>query len=200
MINLLPAKTKLDYRYARRNKHLFKWVLVLLFGILGAVLITGAGFFYLHQLTTSYQQQLETSRRQLKEQNLDGVNAQIKDMSNNLKLADEVLSKQILFSKLLSQLGSRLPNNTVLSGLTVSQTQGAIDITALTKDYASATQVQINLSAEDNGLFSKVDTINLACADTATSQYPCTATFRALFSPNSQIALTAKSAAGKAKP
>lgn len=200
MINLLPPQVKLDYRYARRNRHVFKWVMVLLFGILGAVLITAVGFVYLYQLSSSYGRQLETSKEQLRQQNLEQVNTQVKDMSNNLTLAVQVLSKQILFSELLKKLGALLPSNTVLSGLSVSQAQGALDITAKAKDYASATQIQVNLSAKDNGLFSKVDIINIACTDSGAGAYPCTVTMRALFASDSQIAVTSKSSTESGAP
>ena len=192
MINLLPSTTKLEYRYARRNKHLLRWLTALLVGILGAVIMTGIGFLYLHQLTTSYGRQLETSKQQLKEQKLEQTNAAVKDMSNNLTLAVEVLSKQILFSELLKKLSTLLPANTILSGLSVSQTQGALDVTAKAKDYAAATQIQVNLSAKENGLFSKVDIVNISCTDTGRDEYPCTVSIRALFASNSQIAVTSK--------
>lgn len=201
MINLLPMRTKLGFRYGRRNRHLLRWVLTLLIGLLGVVLITAGGFVYLHQLSTSYSKQISLTKKQLEAQRFDEVNAQIKDMSNNLQLTVQVLSKQILFSELLQKLSTLLPKDTILSSLAVTDTQGALDITAKAKDYAAATQIQVNLSAKENGIFSKVDIIGINCGATSgagaiASAYPCTVTIRALFAPNSPFAVAAKSNTG----
>ncbi|MBP9852504.1 MAG: hypothetical protein QG629_299 [Patescibacteria group bacterium] len=193
MINLLPKPIRHSYSYARRNRHILRWVVVLLAGILGAILLTAFGYLYLHQLSNNYARQVETTKKQLEKQDLKKVNAKIKDMSNNLELATQVLSKQILFSELLEKLGSRLPPNTVLSGLSVSEAQGALDISAKTKDYDDATQILVNLRSKDNGIFSAVDIVSTSCT-TSSDNYPCTVTLRALFAPDSKFALSNKAA------
>ena len=188
MINLLPKNTKNSYNYARRNRHIFKWVMVLLFGIFGAVLLTVFGFVYLHQLSSSYEKQIAVTKQQLEDQDLEKINTQIKDMSNNLELATQVLSRQIIFSDLLEKLSNLLPDKVILTGLSVSETQGALDISAKTKDYESATQTLVNLRSEKNGIFSNVDIINTSCASESKEAYPCTVSLRALFAPDSKFA------------
>jgi Tfp pilus assembly protein PilN len=188
VINLLPPELKTAYRFGRINRHLVHWIVALTFGIIGAVLITAVGYFYLHQSAKSYAKQVETTNQQLVAQNLTGVQSQIKDISNNLKLAVDVLSKQILFSNLLDQLGKTMPTNTLLTGLSISQSQGAVDISALAKDYAAAAQIQVNLQDPANQIFSKADTININCA--TTSDYPCSVQIRALFDANNPYMFT----------
>ncbi len=181
MINLLPTQLKKDYVYARRNHQLIRWVLVFAAIIIGAATITGLGWLYIDRASSDYEKQISISKKQLEDQNYDKIQKEVKDMSNNLQLSVNVLSKQILFSELLQQMGSLMPRDTRLSNLTISQTQGAIDITVIAKDQTSATQVQVNLADPDNKLFSKVDIVSINCDYNSKDGYPCRASLRALF-------------------
>ncbi len=183
MINLLPPELKQAYRYGRINRHLIHWVFVFSAGIVGAAIITAFGYLYLNQTADNYKNQIATSNQQLAKQNLSTVQAQVKDISNNLSLVVQVLSKQVLFSELLQQLTKLMPADTNLTGLSISQAQGAIDITANAKNYSAATQIQVNLTSPNNQLFSKADIVSISCSGVTT--YPCSIALRALFSPNS---------------
>ncbi|MCA9326896.1 hypothetical protein KDA14_00020 [Candidatus Saccharibacteria bacterium] len=157
-------------------------------GIAGSMLITAFGYLYLNQTANNYRSQIETSNEQLSAQNLTAVQAKVNEISNNLSLAVNVLSKQILFSGLLQQLATLLPSETNLTGLSISQDQGGVDISAAAKNYAAATQIQVNLSDPNNGLFSKADIISISC--TGTTAYPCTVQVRALFAPDNPYMFT----------
>ena len=152
-------------------------------GIFGAAVITAFGYLYLNQTANSYKNQIAASNQQLASQKLSTVQTQVKEISNNLNLVVQVLSKQVLFSELLQQLTKLMPPDTNLTGLSISQAQGAIDITAAAKNYSAATQIQVNLTSPNNQLFSKADIVTISCA--GTTAYPCSIALRALFSPNS---------------
>jgi len=181
MINLLPPETKEAYRYARRNRMLIRWVTAGLLCLAGGLLLLGGGYLYLNQSIKTTNQQIADSNHQLQAQNLTAVQKQVTTISNNLKLVVNVLSKEILFSKLLKQLASVTPGNAVLTNLVITQAQGGIEITAQTADYHAATQLQINLADPKNQIFSKADIISINCAGTSDSKYPCTVDIRALF-------------------
>ena len=181
MINLLPTEIKEGYRFARSNYHLSRWVLALSLAIVGAALLAGFGWAYINYTSNTYKEQITKSQEDLKAQQYDQVQKDVKEMSNNLELSVQVLSKQVLFSELLKRLGSLMPKDTKLTGLTIAQTQGAIDITASAKNQTAATQVQVNLTGEKDAVFSKVDIISINCIYSSTDDYPCKATFRALF-------------------
>lgn len=202
MINLLPPDIKQSYSYARRNRHLLRWVAGFAGAIVGLAAITAAGMFYLSNSADSYSRQTATINSGLLSQNLPGVEKQVTDISNNLKLSVQVLSKEVLFSKLLTRLGGATPSNAILTGLAISQTQGAIDITAQTTDYNAATQLQANLADPANQIFSKADLVNITCSDQSNGQssaYPCNVTLRALFASNNPFLFINDSAAsGKA--
>jgi len=185
MINLLPPDTKQTYRYARRNHALMHWITAMIFCMAGALLLLGGGYLYLNQQINDNAKQIAATNKQLNSQNLAQVQKQVSIISSNLKLAVQVLSKEILFSKLLKQLAAFTPSNVVLTNLSIAQAQGGVDITAQTADYNAATQLQVNLADPKNQIFSKADIVGITC-DTgdATVKYPCTITLRALFSSN----------------
>jgi Tfp pilus assembly protein PilN len=182
MINLLPPETKNTYRYARYNRTLLRWIMACAFSLAGGLLLAGGGYLYLNRAITDTNKQISTISGQLQAQNLPGVQKQVRSISNNLKLVVQVLSQEVLFSKLLKQLGSVTPSNTILTNLAITQTEGAVDITAQTTNYDAATQLQVNLADPKNQIFSKADIISISCTGGAsTGKYPCTVNIRALF-------------------
>jgi hypothetical protein len=182
MINLLPPDIKSSYDYASRNVRALRWLIAFAIVLVGLGGIGTTGFIYMEHLSKDYQQQITVKEASLKQQKLEETQTAAKDISNSLKLAVTVLGKEVLFSKLLTQLGSLTPSNARLSTLNISQTTGALDIIATATDYKSATQLQVNLADPDNKIFSQADIVSISCASgDAVSDYPCTVTIRALF-------------------
>lgn len=166
------------------------WIIVLSLGLLGAVVLVGVGYLYIDRTSKQYKENIAVVEDNLKNKNYMQVQKEVTDISNNLKLTKQVLSKQILFSELLKQLGSLMPKDTRLVGLSISQTAGAIDISAKARSVDSATQIQVNLTDTRNKLFSKVDINSISCgAATETDSYDCVVTLRALFAPNNPFML-----------
>lgn len=188
MINLLPPELKLEYHYARRNTSLVRYVILLGIGVIGLAVVSATGLFYLQQSSKNYLAQAAVTEQSLKVQKQAQTEKEVQDMSNSLKLAVQVLSKEVLFSKLLQQLAVITPANASLSNLSISQVQGSVDITAKTADYGAATQLQVNLADPANKIFAKADIVSITCAAPTgapgKSQYPCTAVIRALFASN----------------
>jgi len=193
MINLLPPETKESYHYARRNSRLIKWVVAFCFAIVGLAAIGAGGIFYINQASKPYDAQIAATQASLQQQDQAGVQKQIQDISNSLKLVVQVLSKEVVFSELLKQMGVITPSNATLSDLSISKVEGALDITANTADYTAATQFQVNMADAENKIFSKADIISINCtaggeeagASAIKAKYPCTAIYRALFATDS---------------
>lgn len=187
MINLLPPDLKQDYRYARRNRHLLYWVFAFVVAIAGVAIITGSGLIIMNNSIDSYRTRIAGAQAQLTSQNITATENQVTTISNNLKLMVEVLSKEILFSKLLTQLGSITPSNVELTNLSISQAQTAVEITAQTTSYNAATQLQVNLASPSNQIFSKADIVSITCTSGAQAinpAYPCAVDIRAQFTSN----------------
>ena len=187
MINLMPPEVRSSIGYARQNTRLRRSAIglsVLLVSILIAFLV---GFLFLKQTSNSLAKQLDTGKSQLALQDEEKVKKQVEDLTSTLKLSVQVLSKEVLFSKLLKQVGSVMPRGSILTSLSINETSGGIDLQAKATDYQTATQVQVNLQDPKNLLFEKVDIVNVQCqsgsaaADSTANRYPCTVQMRALF-------------------
>jgi Tfp pilus assembly protein PilN len=194
MINLLPPDVKESYHYARRNTRLVHWVFAMGFAFVGLAVISAGGIWYLNQQAKEYTAQIGISEERLRQLNQPKVEKEVKDIGDSLKLAVDVLSKEVLFSKLLKQIAVATPDGTLLSNLTISQIQGALDITALARDYSAATQLQVNLADPKNRIFSKADIVGISCkyptgaatsaADRLLYTHPCTVNIRAQYAEN----------------
>jgi Tfp pilus assembly protein PilN len=186
MINLLPPEVKDGYRYARRNVKLRRWVIICLIALIGLGGLATYGLLSLHQSTVRYNKQIAASEALFKQEDFQGTQANVKDISNSFKLVIKVLGQEVLFSQLLKQIAATIPANANLTGLNINQTQGSINIAAITTDYNTATQVQVNLADPTNKIFSKADIVNIVCnPDSAVDpHYPCTVNIQALFAAN----------------
>lgn len=190
MINLLPPELKQAYRYSQRNTALIRWVVACFLALVGVGIIATYGLVKLHQSTTSYNASISQTQTYLARQKYDQVERQVGDISGSLKLAVQVLSKEVLFSQLLKQMTAAIPTNAILTGLTINNIQGGLDITADAADYKTATQVQVNLSNPANQIFSRADIESIACGGSNQStgqtntRYPCIVKIRALFAPD----------------
>jgi Tfp pilus assembly protein PilN len=185
MINLLPPDVSNGYSYARRNVGLRRWVIMFVVALIGLGAIATYGLLTIQQSKTHYQKEISLSEDLLKKEQYAETQKQVQDITSNFKLVVQVLGKEVLFSDLIKQIGATIPAKANLTGLTIAQTQGAIDITAVAPDYKTATQVQVNVADPGSKLFSKADIVDITCKPDATDPtHPCTVTIRALFANN----------------
>jgi hypothetical protein len=187
MINLLPTAHASAIRYGRQNTHLRNWLIGLVGAIGGLILILAGGWLYLNQQQDNYRNQISETQKQLKAEDLAGVQKDAKEITGDIKVINQVLGTEVRFSDLIQAIGNDMPAGSVLGSLSLSnKINGALDLTANTIDYAAAAQVQVNLSQSSNALFSKVDIINITCGNTNNQAYKCDAAYRALFSKAAQ--------------
>ena len=187
MINLTPSDYKESLRFARRNTVVRKWLSGIGIVIALASITIALGISYIQLETRTITRANEQNQAILKERDIDSTLDQVENISGNLKLIIQVLSKQIVFSELLKQTGSVMPQDSILSGIEISGVAGGIDLVAEARDYTTATQVQVNLNDPSNKLFEKVDIVSINCEDTPEDEYPCTIQLRALFKANNQF-------------
>ena len=197
MINLLPFELKKDISYARKNTKLRRWIVASAVALAGMGIIIAGGLFYIHNSTKSLTVKLEESKKTLKIQNVEQTQKRVEEISANTKLATQVLSREILFSKLIKQLGSALPASTALKSLQIDKLQGGIQLNAAASDFNTATQLQLNLQDPKNGVFEKADIDSINCGSTTdeSAGLPCDVTIRALFSKNNSYVYIAPTAA-----
>ena len=200
MINLLPPEIKNSYIFARRNVILRRWVLMFGLALIGLGALTTFGMLTLHQSNLEYKNKIAATEEVFQKEKFAETQKQLQDISGSFKLAAQVLGQEVLFSKLLKQIAATIPANANLTGLNISQTTGGIDISAVATDYATATQVQVNLADPNNKIFSKADIISVTCnnANAANPKFPCTVNIRALFAKDNPF-LFINSSGNKAK-
>ncbi len=193
MINLLPPEYKQTLFYSKRNRTMSRWVVALLLALLFSLIIVGVGWIYLDQSVKREAKDVEQTEAALKEQNIDETTAKVEEISNNTKLVLNVLSREILFSKLIKQLGASLPPGTALESITLEGIEGGLTIQAFATNFNSASQIQVNLNDPENKIFKQADIETITCP-TATAEtseqeqslYPCTVRLKALFSDNTE--------------
>lgn len=203
MINLLPPQYKENIIYARKNRALLNWTLAMIASLLILVAIIVSGYILMNNSIKTQQSRTSEARQRLKEQKIDETKAKLDEVSSNTKLILQVLSREILFSKLLRQLGASFPPGTTLQSIQIDKVEGGITLRALAKNVQSATQIQVNLSDPENKIFQKADIESIDCSAAGSedptqtrSAYPCAVQLRALFStdnPYVYISDTAKS-------
>lgn len=186
MINLLAPTHSADLRYRHHNAMLKRWLITSTIATGGLILIVVAGWLYIANQNRVLTRSINTTKQQLQAQDLTGIQKQASTLTGNIKIINQVLSREIRFSDLIQQIGAVMPSGTVLSSLTLSNIDGAIDLSTSSKDYTSAVQIAVNLGDSKNNIFQKVDIVNINCSSTSTNAYPCNATFKALFEPTTK--------------
>ncbi|HVW23135.1 MAG TPA: hypothetical protein VHB51_01445 [Candidatus Saccharimonadales bacterium] len=190
MINLLSPELKSAYAYGRRNVILRRWVVVLVLALLGLGALGTYGSLRLHRSTVDAQAAVTAANARLEKEHLNLTKNQVQDISNSLKLAVQVLSREVLFSKLITQIGAAMPVGTNLTGLNINQVSGGLDLEAEATNYTTATQVQVNLTDPKNKIFASADINRIDCggsSSTANPGFPCTISLRALFNATNQF-------------
>lgn len=185
-INLLPGSMREDFTYARHNTRLIKWCIAMLAGIAGIIAVVVIGLAYINQQTGQLEKRVAQAQAELDEQDLKGVQARVEEMSDSFNLVVQVLSRQVLFSRLLEQAGAVMPAGSVLANLTIDELTGGIDLQVLATNYQSATQVPVNLQDPANQIFERVDILDIACGE-GEPNYLCGGSYRALFAEENQF-------------
>lgn len=198
MINLLPTDFKQDISYARRNTVLRKWIISSSIALAGVVIIIVGGLFYMSQTIKSETRALEESKQNLQAQRVEETQKKVEEISSNTKLTTQVLSREILFSKLIRQIGSALPAGTALKSLEIDKLTGGLQLNAAAADFNSGTQLQLNLQDPQNGVFEKADINSINCGDKPdeSTGLPCEVNLRVLFGKNNSYMYIAPVAPG----
>lgn len=189
MINLLPPDIKEQLGYAKRNTQLRRWSLSVFAGIAGIIIVVYGGHLYIGRSIDAYQKQVRQTKDSLASQKLEETQKRVQDLSSTLRLVIQVLSREVLFSKLLKQVGAAMPPESVLQSLSINKPEGGLDLQAVASDYQTGTQIQINLQDPANKIFDKADILNISCASDKASDplYPCQVSIRALFAKDNSF-------------
>lgn len=183
MINLLPYSYKQEVMYARKNVTLLRILLYMASAAIGVLILFGAGIVYTSQQIKTKDNEYTSKTTELAKNNVSKTYEDLNQISNNTKLALQVLSGEILFSKLITQIGTIIPPGTQLNSLSLEKDKidSGISLSASTLDINTATQLQLNLQDKNNQVFEKADIDNVTCTPGPGIRYPCQVTIKATF-------------------
>lgn len=190
MINLLPPDQKRALIFARRNTRLRKGVVGMSIGVGLLLLVAGGNLLLLHREAASYRDNIAAIEQELKQKDEANTIKRMDEISGNLNLVIKVLSGQVLFANLFQQVGSAMPNGSILQNLALTgDMTGGVDLQIGSVDYDTGTQVLLNLQDPDNKIFEKADLVSLNCAERTAENGPyyCTGKIRATFQKDSQF-------------
>lgn len=182
MINLLPDEDKQAIAYARYNSQLRSWIFGAFIGLAGVLLVVLGGQLMINENIDSFDQAIAANKQTLQEQDQKKTLENAKNIQQNFQLAVDVLSREVLFSKLLPRVGQVMPSGTVLENLSLNteSEETAFDLSARAKDINTGSQIQVNLTDPDNKLFQKADLVNISCKTDEENLYPCSVSMRVL--------------------
>lgn len=174
MINLIPKDKKSNIAFARYNRIVLRWLIIMVVAVFGLFVIFGGSMFYIKQDIKAHETSIEDSKRSLAEQDEKKTLERIASISARMSLIVDVLSREVVFSKLLPHIGSIIPDGAALNGLTLSRdSQGGVDLVIAAVDYATASQALTNLQASESLLFESVDATNVNCDGVSNGIYQC---------------------------
>ncbi len=118
MINLLPPQRLLNMRIARNNMILRRYLEL---ALISFVVIAGAvigAYYLLENQQTNIKTTLEADQKKVKE--LEPVQKQAEDLSVTINTIAGLMSRNVVFSDMLTQIGGIMPSGSVLTGLQFS--------------------------------------------------------------------------------
>ena len=104
MINLIPSSQKKSMAYARRNSMILKWLVIMLVAIAGLLVIFGGSLFYIKQDIKAHENSIKSGQKSLSDQDEQKTLERVSEISGRLSLVVDVLSKEVIFSKLLPHI------------------------------------------------------------------------------------------------
>ncbi len=187
MINLLPPSVKQDITYARYNLVLLRWIIAVAVVMVAVVGILAFGQFYISKNTKNVEAQSRVTQERIEKQNLAATQKELDTISTNLKTVLQISAKQLLFSKLLTKIGTILPSGTVLKDITLSTTDSALDLNVVARNKDAATQAFVNISDTKNGLFTRADLVSVTCSEDPRQANPCRTQIRVIIKADSSF-------------
>lgn len=155
MINVMPDDLKKEIRSARVNVVLTRYIVVILLAFSFLVLLLGGSYVVLTQAKASAQ--ALTNSNQARNAVYNTTKTQVTALSSRLSEAKSILDQEILYSKVLKNIGQQMPVGTVIDSVVLdtasfSGTPLSLKAYAKTNDAAAALRQKFQSSP----IFSKV--------------------------------------------
>lgn len=146
MINLLPPERHLNMRIARNNTILRRYLeLVLISLVVISASVVGA-YYFLYIQKQNVEKTVAINRQKVKE--LEPVQKQAEQLSVTINTIAGLMSKNIKFSEMLTQIGGVMPSGSSLTGLQFSleDTSSPLVVSAQVQTEERAAVLRNNLA------------------------------------------------------
>ena len=155
MINLLPPKRVLNIKTARNNTVLKRYIELTIIGML--IIIAGAVLAYALFTTEKENVQKTVDLNQQKISKLEPVQKQAEELSATVNTISGLLSRNIKFSEMLTNIGGVMPDGSVLTGLqfSIQDIKSPLVVSAQVDNEQKAAVLRNNLAGSE--LFEKAD-------------------------------------------
>jgi len=167
----MPDEIKKEIRAARVNVMLARYILVIIAAFLFLLMLLGGSYVVLMQTKQSADLSIDTN--DTKAAVYSTTKAQVDALSASLSETRTILDQEILYSKVLANIGQQLPAGTVIGTLNLTSanftgTPLTIDAYAKTNDAAVALREKFQSSP----YFSNVKLESVSDSSTGISGYP----------------------------
>lgn len=159
MINLLPPRRLLDIRIARRNTSLRRYVELSVVSTVVLVLAVVASFYFLNTQRVNTQKTVDINEQKVKQ--LEPVQAEARQLSTTVNTISRLLSRNIKFSQMLTNIGGLMPSGSSLTGLQLSieDLNAPLVVSANIDSEAKAAVLRNNLLS--SSLFKSADIVSI---------------------------------------
>lgn len=181
MINLLPNDDRKELRAARTNAILVRYVFFLLIFI--ALLIAEMFIAYRMIENTKAESQRVIAENEQRTSSYGGVRAEAEAFRENLSIASTILSRQLNYTKVMTDVARLIPTGVVLDQLVIDPSTFGKPITLSARAKSNQAALDLKASLEQSGMFSDVNFQTLSSKPDNASDYPYTATLNAVFNP-----------------
>lgn len=155
MINLLPPKRLLEIKIARSNLVLRRYVELTMLSLtfLAATIFVAHHFFTVQQ--NNIQRTVDLQQQKIAE--LEPVQKQAEELSATVNTISGLLSRNVKFSDMLTQIGGVMPAGSVLTGLqfSIEDAESPLVVSAQVDNEQKAAILRNNLA--NSKLFSRAD-------------------------------------------
>lgn len=175
MINLMPDDAKRELRAARTNVVLLRYMFVIALAATFLLAILAGAYMVLGRTQESAKQLIATN--DLKADVYSATEAQVATLSSGLAETRGILNQEILYSKVLINIGQLMPTGTVLNEVALDSQSFSGTPIKLTV-YAKTTQdtVALQNNFKNSPLFTNVSFEKVSDNSAGIDGYPVSAT------------------------
>jgi len=142
MINLMPDNAKKEIRSARTNVILTRYIIIIVLAFAFLTMLLAGSYVVLTQAKQSAQRLIDANGT--KAEVYSSTKAQVDTLSSGLSETKSILNQEVLYSKVLINIGQQMPTGTVIEKISLDAASFTGTPLSL-KAYAKTTEAAVAL-------------------------------------------------------